>query len=332
MKIEERIESECSRFYQSVSESTPCGDAVEYNELFQHIEQQILSISEISQWRDLLSDCEKLMLTTRDLRVAVAYTRILIHTEKKPIEGVLKGFYIISKLLENFWDCLYPLIDIDDLEEAYVERSNTLAILGGYKELIMVLKKQPNFVSTGFEGYTLEEMITFNQSNKMTAGKQPPVGLTHDEESYFNGLSRCFFKVHELVEGIKSTFFEKSGQVFVDFDEYLIPLLQQSVDALSVGNNIANDTHLKSNQFDGSERSVLIEDGFSGAIHSRGDVEKSIDLMCEYYTNHEPSSPVPLLLKRAKRLINDDFITILEELNLGSPANIDDLFGKTKKV
>jgi type VI secretion system protein ImpA len=53
---------------------------------------------------------------------------------------------------------------------------------------------------------------------------------------------------------------------------------------------------------------------FAGAIRNRSDVLQMIDKICEYYARTEPSSPVPLLLQRAKRLVNKDFMEILRDM------------------
>jgi type VI secretion system protein ImpA len=39
-----------------------------------------------------------------------------------------------------------------------------------------------------------------------------------------------------------------------------------------------------------------------------------LDKACEYFHRYEPSSPVPLLLERAKRLMSKDFVEILRDL------------------
>ena len=41
-----------------------------------------------------------------------------------------------------------------------------------------------------------------------------------------------------------------------------------------------------------------------------------------YYKSHEPSSPIPLLLERAKRLVNADFLTIMQDM---APQGIDNV-------
>jgi type VI secretion system protein ImpA len=52
----------------------------------------------------------------------------------------------------------------------------------------------------------------------------------------------------------------------------------------------------------------------SGEITSREEIARMLDKACEYFHRYEPSSPVPLLLERAKRLMSKDFIEILRDL------------------
>ena len=44
----------------------------------------------------------------------------------------------------------------------------------------------------------------------------------------------------------------------------------------------------------------------SGDIRSREDVIKVLNKICDFYAKAEPSSPVPLVLKRAARLVDMD--------------------------
>jgi type VI secretion system protein ImpA len=39
-----------------------------------------------------------------------------------------------------------------------------------------------------------------------------------------------------------------------------------------------------------------------------------IDKICQFYERAEPSSPVPLLLKRARRLVPMNFMEIMQDL------------------
>jgi type VI secretion system protein ImpA len=58
---------------------------------------------------------------------------------------------------------------------------------------------------------------------------------------------------------------------------------------------------------------------WDGEIRSRQDVIRVLDKVCEYYERQEPSSPLPMLLRRAQRLATMSFLEILREL---TPAGV----------
>jgi type VI secretion system protein ImpA len=58
----------------------------------------------------------------------------------------------------------------------------------------------------------------------------------------------------------------------------------------------------------------------SGDIRSPEDVKRLIDRMCDFYARTEPSSPVPIVLRRAQRLVGKNFWEILTDL---SPSALD---------
>ena len=49
-------------------------------------------------------------------------------------------------------------------------------------------------------------------------------------------------------------------------------------------------------------------------IRSREDAARALDAVAGYFRVNEPSSPIPLLIERTKRLIAKDFLAVLEEL------------------
>ena len=52
----------------------------------------------------------------------------------------------------------------------------------------------------------------------------------------------------------------------------------------------------------------------SGAINNSQDVINALKLICDYYKKKEPSSPVPLLLERAQRLVGKSFMDALMDI------------------
>jgi type VI secretion system protein ImpA len=67
---------------------------------------------------------------------------------------------------------------------------------------------------------------------------------------------------------------------------------------------------------------------FTGAINSTGDVVRALEAICEFYERHEPSSPIPLLLKRTRRLVSKSFLDIVRDLVPEAVAHVEALQGK----
>lgn len=56
----------------------------------------------------------------------------------------------------------------------------------------------------------------------------------------------------------------------------------------------------------------------SGSIRSRDDVVRTLDAICEFYSQVEPSSPVPYLLRRAQKMTMMNFVEAVHELNIAT--------------
>jgi type VI secretion system protein ImpA len=53
-----------------------------------------------------------------------------------------------------------------------------------------------------------------------------------------------------------------------------------------------------------------------------------LDQICDYYERVEPSSPLPLLLCRCKRLVSANFMDIIRDLAPGGVPQVETLRGK----
>ena len=65
----------------------------------------------------------------------------------------------------------------------------------------------------------------------------------------------------------------------------------------------------------------------TGEIRSREDVLTALNKICQYYDRWEPSSPVPLLLRRARRLASKSFLEIVKDLTPDAVSQIEALSG-----
>ena len=66
----------------------------------------------------------------------------------------------------------------------------------------------------------------------------------------------------------------------------------------------------------------------TGEINSRDDVLRVLDKICSYYERVEPSSPIPILLRRSKRLVSASFLDIVRDIAPDGLSQIENLRGK----
>ena len=67
----------------------------------------------------------------------------------------------------------------------------------------------------------------------------------------------------------------------------------------------------------------VVAQGFTaGTPQSRDDVTAAIDAICKYYADKEPTSPVPLILKRVRGWVKKDFMQLITEI---APQGLDEV-------
>lgn len=78
-------------------------------------------------------------------------------------------------------------------------------------------------------------------------------------------------------------------------------------------------------------QATVLSGGGSGEIRNRSDVLATLDRICDYYARAEPSSPVPMLLQRARRLVNKDFMAIIRDLTPSAVSEAEVIGGLEKR-
>jgi type VI secretion system protein ImpA len=68
-----------------------------------------------------------------------------------------------------------------------------------------------------------------------------------------------------------------------------------------------------------------------GEVRSREDVLNLLQKIWQYYERAEPSSPVPLMLKRAARLVEMDFMQIIHDLSPDAISQIRTITGEKEE-
>lgn len=320
-----------------VEAEAPCGPNLEYDPDFLELEQAILGKPEVQygdtitpavppEWKMVKRLALGLVERSRDLRVAVSLARALLALEGMP--GLANGLALIERLLDQRWDSVHPQLDPDDDMDPML-RINSLATLcdaGFHREV----KEATLLALPGLGPFSLREL-------EVASGELPPAdgetkvelhsvvaALSDADPQRVAAATAGLAAACESAAQIEMILVRQVGSSQALNLDALVRLLRRGRDFFAAQ---SGDGDPADGDTDGGDGAGETDDGgpqqggartrnaaISGEVNSRADVVRMLDKINQYYHKYEPSSPVPLLLERAKRLVPKNFFEIMEDL------------------
>jgi type VI secretion system protein ImpA len=310
-----------------------CGPNLEYDPDFVALEQEALGRPEVQygdtitpavppDWKQIRRLAGSLFERSRDLRLAVHLLRA--NLALSGIEGLADGLTLIERLLADRWDSVHPELDPDDDLDPTL-RINSLAVLADTGSMLRDLKDAPLVVLPGLGPLTMKML---DIANGETA---PPEG---QEKIAIGSIESALADVSPEQLAISVALLARALAGAVNIEVILVRQVGSSqalnLDGLTRPLRKAHDFLARQQQGAGDipdAPGAEADDagdtgaaarapraGISGEIASRDDVVKMLDKLVQYYCRHEPSSPIPILLERAKRLVPMNFFEIMKDL------------------
>ncbi|SIT35757.1 Type VI secretion-associated protein, ImpA family [Paraburkholderia piptadeniae] len=318
-----------------ISPESPCGDDVEYDPLFLELEQAVHGKPDVQygatvvaatppDWKTAQSLSLELFGKSRDLRVAAHLARALLH--RQGFEGLAEGLALIEALLEQHWNHVHPQLDPDDDNDP-TARINALTVLVDQSGMLLDVRDTPLVASRSHGMVRLRDIEYANGDAPAPEGVEP-LSLASIDAAIADVRDDAV-RVVAALQGartsntrIETLLTERVGTAQAIDLSPLSRLLQQAAGFLGerVGEavpQVANDAAAGDGETDvpaGTAARAGTSAPPTGDVNSRQDVIRLLDKICAYYQKHEPSSPVPLLLNRARRLVDKNFMEILEDL------------------
>ena len=275
--------------------------------------------AEEPDWKVVCSLALELLERTRDIQVAMHLTCALLRTDG--FNGLNQGLSLLKGWLEKYWDSVYPLQDPDD--DYPMLRVNTLSSLNDYTLIRGPINHLP-LTQSALGNFSWRDI-------ELAEGKISPIGSELAPElsaieAAFNDMDlealqsqvQSVKQSLEQVQGITAIVTEKADAVNAPDLSALTSLLQgvthlvtekiQQRQLIDTENVAAEAGELPANAGVGNK--VTKQAG----IHNRNDVGRAIDEICRYFDRYEPTSPVPFLLLRAKKLLTMNFMEILRDM------------------
>lgn len=331
-----------------ISPENPSGEDVSYAADFMELDTLVqgkeatqFSEAEEPDWKLIQRRCEEISLRSKHLQVLVILC--LSSLKLDGIQGVAASLELLSKTLQNYWDTLYPQLDPDDNLDP-LERVNIISGLASpiatYGDPYKYLEKLNSvpLCQSGSLG-----RLSFSSLPAKTAAGEKSNEVIQAEAAFRDTppdvLQATFSAIERSIEAVAAieTFLDTT--IGASKSPNLDPLSRQLKEIQKAVSLYSGATPSVSTSMETSSEisqgtpvssvavSAALPTGTVSGIHSRADVIKALDLICDYYRVAEPSSPIPLLVQRARRLVEGDFLTIINELAPESLANLRSVTG-----
>jgi len=336
---------------QPVSPDAPCGSDLEYDSAFLELErasqgkpeQQMgatIVPAQEADWKDVGNRALDLLAKTKDLRIASRLVRALLNTEG--LVGLADGLAVMRGLVENFWEGVYPKLGPEE-ENDPTFRVNILMGLCDPTATIDRVRVIPIVTARSFGRFSLRDIAISSGEQPPLTGVEPPAQASIDGafaecpvpalqatlevlQSALQSLAAIEVFVGEKVGVSSGPNFSKLVDVLRAAEKILVTrLARRGVSAEASSDSAAadgGDGAAMAGQPRGSGQPI------TGEINSREDVIRVLDKICGYYERVEPSSPIPLLLQRSKRLVSATFLDIVRDLAPDGLTQIENLRGK----
>lgn len=320
------------RLLDAISPDTPCGDDLEYDAAFLALEHAAQGQPERQmgdavlpaappEWRQVRDLSVELFTRSKDLRIASYFLQSAIALQGLP--GLVQGLQLIQQLLAQYWNDLHPQLDAEDDNDPTF-RINALAGLN-VEPVIHLLWGMPLISSRAFGSVSLRAALNAaglqRFASESLSAEQLGAAFQDCEGEQLEACRAALNDAHGTLLTIEREVNERVGSTRgADFGaiKQLLRHAEQILTEHAPQPGVASAVAAAGEPVDAAISTAAAPAAapprIGGEVGNRDDVLRGLDRILGYYARHEPSSPVPVLLSRARSLVSADFATIVRNL------------------
>jgi type VI secretion system protein ImpA len=307
--------------------SAPCGPDLEYDNAFLDLTQAAAGkpeseigdskrAAEPPDWPRVAEMSEELLDRSRDLRIATFWLRAGLHLHGW--RALSPGLKLINGLLRERWDGVHPLPDPDDGDP--YGRVNVFTLLRDHNGLIADLRaaRVVRDRAVGeLDGRAVE--LAAGLAEPLSSETVPPLDpqrlMVAAAVARMPALRADTLEALTQVGELGQLAQQRLPSDAPDFKPLLA--LVRAVAALMPAEAAAEEPNADNNVGKPGDDGASARGGkrgLSGNVNSREEALRAIDLVCEYLQRAEPTNPATLFLRRARHLVNHNFLQLMKEL------------------
>lgn len=314
------------RFLTPVSDDNPGGEDLDETGAIFTLDQAVgWSQAEPAEWRAVRDTVEDGLLRSRDLRLGVTMAAVLLNTEGIP--AFAAGIGYLRSLLETFWDSLYPRVEEDGNADS---RSNSLVNLLSFYKVIRPLQRAWLVEQPGIGRFSALDVDIAEGRTEAPPDYPPDAPALTTINAAFAAVDPAELAAQaDLFAGILGNLAAIREIFETRVPDTGAPDLERLIDTAQRCQNILRSRLPEPPEETGDASAEEGSDGSggavgapTGAVRSRRDALLAIERAARYFRDAEPTSPVPMLLDRAIKFAEADFLTIIEDIAPDALVNV----------
>ena len=266
---------------------------------------------------------------TRDLRVAVHLTIALLRTDAW--QGFAAGLQVVETFLRLYWDGVHPRSDPGDHDS--IMRTSRIGLLAQAAMTLRTIRVLPLARSPRLGKIRFRDVLIARGDVKPVADEEAFDQARVDATFHDADLAELASTKEQIIAALESVMGIAKQLAAHDAADTIAPLTEvmQAIARL-FDTQIAARPIEAATALDYASPNENVGPGEKerrpGQIKSQADVAATLDLLIAYYQRYEPSSPLPVLLTRARGLVGKDFVTIVNDLIPAGRGELDVLRGQ----
>ncbi|RYD60139.1 MAG: type VI secretion system protein TssA [Sphingomonadales bacterium] len=270
-------------------------------------------------WRETLKLIEAQSQRTKDVWLAVYMART--GTRLGSLETIETGCAMLAGLFERYWDSVHPTLEdygLQGRKGACESLTRIAEFLRPLQQTILIDHPRlgsysgDDFARFAREGESAEGFGMFRAAMADTS-LETLQGVVSRLEAIDDALRRAdgVMGRHAAESGDLGTNFAPTFEAIAAIRRAILPYMG------AVPGDVADDEPA-SDEPSGDSGGTRV----GGRIDSREDVMRALDAISEYYQRREPSSPIPIALRRVRGWIAMDFMAILKDIAPNSVSDV----------
>jgi type VI secretion system protein ImpA len=309
---------EIESLIEPISADAPCGADLEYTQLLAGFDAYRLFGSDIplaadTDWRAIRDQSLAALAQSHDLRLLAHLAAALVRIEG--LNTFSKVIAVADRWLAEHWDPVFPRIDEDAIlrRNALNSFADRMAIVDAVRRTAVVSHRQLGSFSLRDLELATGQLTPTEADVKAPGAAQIEATLAGTPAAELAELSGVLQATMGSLRNIVTTMQTRGGfESAPDFDGLLRPLSR--IDKLLRDHIPGSAANEPTTATGGSEGTPAMSTGSVTDIKSRQDAIRALDAVAAFFRSHEPSSPVPLFVERAKRLVSKSFMEVLEDI------------------